>query len=680
MGRILSLEGLRPFFDSPERTLLTRRAQWLARHKAPNYAARAGQTIAGNLVRGGDGKFTSGSGGGEAAKPSPKAQQRAERQQARANEAQAEADTRAQEDAALDAAKPGKERAKLRAQIAKARRDRANARRQARAAEAQAAANAPPDAKPPKEEKPKKGGGGGGKAPKEPKPTDDEKRAEADKQKRARATATAQQAGLAPDAPDALRTARDEGGVTNPALLKLGLIDAAGDATDQGRRAIAALERGDIGSYRAALQDASARLKREALAAKRQAARDAAQAARDAGRVREAPTEGAQQRRSSRYGKRYVNIPSRKGFAVFKDTSGADRWLAITTTAYKDQDNEYISREALKGAVRWGDRGQERGVLRYWHVPGFDLGACDFQATTADDKLLIESGTFNSPAAAQLGHRMAAKGWQMSPGFLHPPDEPRDGVYDHILIFERSACPPGRASNPYTRFLTEDAMDDTKLQQLKELTADNPDLLTALLETATKTDKRAVDAGAVYKDAPEWAQALISRIDALEAAKAFPPAAAETKADPAAEMLDAVETLAPEAELEVEEMDDGPLLTAAEIESIAAAVLAKIAPLLDVEKKIRAMADEIKGSMGGMASKDDTTAQLTKIETRLKTLEGDQPIASGYRASQDSGTALPAALVEALKAQPHSVTPTGAPQTSGNPVADFLSSFNIGGR
>jgi phage head maturation protease len=130
-----------------------------------------------------------------------------------------------------------------------------------------------PDAKEPAaDEKPKAGGGGGGGGGKE-KPTPDEKRAEQDAARAKTADDTAGKVGLRDVA--ALRAAITEGGAESRELRALGLIDDAGDATDQGRRAMTALERGNVGSYRAAVQDAKTRLAREAAAAQRKADKDA---------------------------------------------------------------------------------------------------------------------------------------------------------------------------------------------------------------------------------------------------------------------------------------------------------------------------------------------------------------------------------------------------------------------
>lgn len=653
--------------------------------KAPNYGARMGQTIAGNLVRGEGGKFSSSSGSPSKPASPDKARQQAERAQQRAAEGQAEADTRDREDAYIAGGKNGKERQARRREVAAARRKRAAERRQNRAneritdAQAQAEARWQQQAAKPEKEPKKGGGGGGGKGT----PSDDEKRAAQDKKKRETADRTARDVGIAAGDVEALR----ESAAGNPRATattdRLGLTKQ-GEATDQGRRALVALERGDVRGYQAALQDARARMEREAAAAKRQAERDAKNDPENPANRREAPTAGATRRRSRLY-QRYVvrrpNIKTAGGFAVFKDAAGRERWTAITSSAYEDQDREIITVKGLAHMVAVGDRTGQRGPLRYWHVPGFDLGDCDFQATTADGRFLIESGTFRSKAAADLGRRAAAHGWQMSPGFSHPPHEPYPavvsgrpvGLYDHPIPFERSICPPQRASNPYTRFITKEHAMLTE-EKRKALEALAPDLLDSLLAQVETQKSAADDAGAVYKDAPAWAQALIARIDALEATKTV-------KADmPPPEMVEAGATELADGAMEEAaepepEMDDGPLLTEADLSAIAQAVVAALAPALDIEKKMRGYVDEMKGMLGGgLATKDAAIAELT---TRVGALEGDQPTAAGYRPSTDPATALPPQVAEAFKASPM-VIGSGAAAT-GNPVADFLASFNLGG-
>jgi hypothetical protein len=308
-------------------------------------------------------------------------------------------------------------------------------------------------------------------------------------------------------------------------------------------------------------------------------------------------------------------------FSVFKDSRGADRWLGITTTAYLDIDQEIISTKAIGQAVAIGDLTQQRGPLRYWHVVGLDIGDCDYQAQGGPGgRFLIESGTFRSKGCAKLGQRMAEKGYQMSPGFVHARTQPQNGIYDDIAIYERSPVPNGRAANRFTRFATkEDRMLTTEKEaELKTLLADQPDLLSQLMAQVERTDKAAQQIGVTYKDAPEWAQALITRIDGLEATvKAFTPV--ETKAD---EFVD-------EETIE-EPADDGGMDDAAFAQMLAQAVVQAITPLLDIEKKMAGHLADLKSTMGGyVQQKDDATAaqtaQIAALDAKLKELTGDLP-------------------------------------------------------
>ena len=345
----------------------------------------------------------------------------------------------------------------------------------------------------------------------------------------------------------------------------------------------------------------------------------------------------------------------KEALAVFKDARGAERWLSITTSAYQDRDGEWISRKAIAQAVQRGDETGQRGVLRFWHTPGLDFGDCDYQAAAQDGRFLIESGTFYSPAHAAVVKAAAAKGYQMSPGFVHPATEPKAGVFETIHIFERSFVPPGRASNPYTRLAAKGVdmpveMDAAKRKELEQLAADQPDLLQSLLARVEQTDK-AAQANAVYKDAPEWAQALISQVtDLAEKVKAFeakaPMAPAEMEETGATEMADgmAEEEAAGEAEMEY---DEGPLFGPEDAAVIAQAVVEALAPLLgemkaamNFEKKMQDAMAEIKAGWGGQLAQKDSA--LAELDTRVKALEGEQPRAlQQLRASQNDAQLVP---------------------------------------
>lgn len=148
--------------------------------------------------------------------------------------------------------------------------------------------------------------------------------------------------------------------------------------------------------------------------------------------------------------KKGARVPS---LLVFKDKRGDWRWVTISSTAFRDRDGEIVSTKALADDCARADKDGDYGVLRFWHMPGVDLGDCDFNALRG--RVLIESGTFRSPEIAQ---RVAEKSadYQVSLGFRHPVEQPgKDGVFTTIRRFERSLVPIGRAANPFTSILVK---------------------------------------------------------------------------------------------------------------------------------------------------------------------------------------------------------------------------------
>lgn len=186
-------------------------------------------------------------------------------------------------------------------------------------------------------EKPK-GGGGGGKGGK---PSEEEKARAKAEQRAKTAQQTAESLGLPDRSADELRRARDEGGVASPALQRLGLIDAEGNTTDQGRRALTALELGKPGDYRAAVQDARNRMTREAAASERRAATEARRGEREAARA-------ARQRRMDR----------REALRTLGETQKA------VDTYDPPESARNNARRGLALRKRWGRGGTAVGVAR----------------------------------------------------------------------------------------------------------------------------------------------------------------------------------------------------------------------------------------------------------------------------------------------------------------------------
>lgn len=161
---------------------------------------------------------------------------------------------------------------------------------------------------------------------------------------------------------------------------------------------------------------------------------------------------------------------------VVKEESGRYRWLTVASSGYQDKDGQWVTKAGLQNfAERFMANQKETtvGVIplrpndkpvvyRAWHIgepnpvtkeagPGLDLGYADFAAF--EDGHLILSGLFFDETVGAAFAR-TQKEWGDSIGFFHPPTEPNaQKEFRQIDVFEVSALPMGRASNPFTSTL-----------------------------------------------------------------------------------------------------------------------------------------------------------------------------------------------------------------------------------
>lgn len=651
------------------------------------YNARAGETIAGNLARGGDGKFTS-AGNASAKKPAPTTGRRAvDLQKRRQKPPKGRAAAKPKPRKGPDPAKAA-EREKRR-QEAEARRqqreqeklDRAVANEQKRRqqladrearADAQAKRRAEVEARRAKREadklkrqqQPKPGGGGKGGSAKKPKPAEGD--SDNDTKQQAERTANRSKVGTTLGLDLGPLASLADGDTIDPQtaadLSKRGLIEQQSDGsyttTASGRGVLRAAERGDERQARAMMQRGqelrTAADTREAERAERQAERE---------RTRRQPA------------------GRNKSFAVFKDHTGRYRWLAVSSTAFRDRDGEIVSIKALQRDVARSDESGHYGPLRWWHIPGLDIGDCDFRAVYG--RSLIESGTFRDDRyAAAIKEKD-----EVSLGFLHPiPDPKAPPVFEEIVTFERSVVPfpQGRGSNLFTRLVVKEAKMLTEAKKAVLASRVGPDILAELLSGIEQTEKAADAAGVAYKSAQRVAvmdEATGQWVEVVAKA-AMPPemaAAMDAKAEgDGGEMI--------EDELIEEPMDDPPageyvgdmdpaafkLLISEAVQSVFAPVLEQLA----VADKMRGAADELKSiATAYQTTKDAADAERTQqIEAlsrqlaalkaeqadaiaKIKELEGDQPAAlnTGYRASLNGPPPTGAALKSAPSADPEVV-------------------------
>lgn len=330
---------------------------------------------------------------------------------------------------------------------------------------------------------------------------------------------------------------------------------------------------------------------------------------------------------------------------VFKDARGHDRWLTVSSSAFRDRDKETVSTKALEADVARADADGDYGPLRWWHVKGLDIGDCDFNAMHG--RLLVESGTFRNAAFAEMVKQHAGE-LAVSIGFLHAETEPDAvGVFHHIWRKERSLLPRGKESNPLT-FVSvvskESAMTNEKVDKLKELVGD-PAVVDGLIAGATEVEKAAEAAGLAFKEAGAEAAGA----PAGETAKAKTPATSDSSME---------DEMSPDDAAEDNAEGEPPAKPAKKAKMTRDTVGA-----MSVDEFAGRMGEAFKASMAAMvesqkattAAVEKLTASFSTLDERLKTLEGEQPaiVRQAHVASQegDIAGALKEALKETLKTQ-----------------------------
>jgi hypothetical protein len=351
---------------------------------------------------------------------------------------------------------------------------------------------------------------------------------------------------------------------------------------------------------------------------------------------------------------------SENSFTVFKDDTDAWRWLARTTTAYRDRDNEIITTKALEADADRMNASKQYGPLRYWHLgqpdpfnaenpagPGVDIGTCDYSIVIG--RTSIESGTFKSFA---IGKAFAenADDYELSPGFFHPVDQPNGaGEYDQIHRFERSVVPIkyGRASNLFTGMTVKGAGMDQQTYDARVktfLTDMNdkgvpPEVAAGALAGMEQADKSAQQQGIAYKSEDLWGAV----ITALKAAVAPPQAAVEVaeKAPPPPDQAAAPAAPAatdteagPEGSPEDETQDESEYIgdmSVADFEQLLMDTFQQAIQQFGsaITTSMGALDEAVKGMGYARTKSEGEIAELKKqnanLATRVNALEGDQP-------------------------------------------------------
>ena len=353
------------------------------------------------------------------------------------------------------------------------------------------------------------------------------------------------------------------------------------------------------------------------------------------------------------------------------------RWLGVSSNAYEDREREIVSAKALEADAERMDADGTFGPLRWWHVgevkytqpldwttaiagPGLDIGTCDFSMVVG--RMAVEGGSLHPAIGPALAEK--AGEFQMSRGFAHPADEPdASGVYHHIRTFERSLLPRGKAANPFTAIQVNKESDMATTKEKIQALADrffggDAAKAEAVVADVTAKDKEIEASGVAFKgdgDAPATTT-VGADVTATMVAAGVPTtvgapvtATVTVKADGAASVtLDEVKADGEGVEVEVEaegedmsfvgDMTIDELVTAL-APALAAAIGEAMKPAmaeLDATKGALAEAQKELSALKGVATKE--AGVIASLDQRVKELEGDAPGQRGYRATTDAAT------------------------------------------
>ena len=322
-------------------------------------------------------------------------------------------------------------------------------------------------------------------------------------------------------------------------------------------------------------------------------------------------------------------VPVFAELTVLKEASGRERWVTISSGGFEDRDGEVVSTGFLRSCVALADRTKERGPLRIFHIPGADVGGCDFQAVIGEPGFLLESGLFDQTpagekAAAYYAEHAGEYGCSIKFLYVNRTD---DGVYlAPGVIVERSLLPRGKAAFPWSALsLSEVAkmaqLDDAKRAELERVLGN--DLAAVVLGQLEESAKALAGAGIRFKevveaDAAEAAAGQDAQTDGPDGAAPAAEGEGEKALAGQPEAPQAFEVvLEPEVLASVAEQ-----ATASIAAQIPELVTAQMQPMTDNLNALQAVVEKLAGDVAALARSDDAkvaekVANLPRATVRL---------------------------------------------------------------
>ena len=423
------------------------------------------------------------------------------------------------------------------------------------------------------------------------------------------------------------------------------------------------------------------------------------------------------------------------GFRVFATKAGS-RWLSFSSNAFQDREGEIFTTKSLEEAVKEADQLGGHGPLRLYHVPGADVGTCDFQAVVG--RFLVESGTFDKTSMGEKAEEFflqnVDKKFGVSIGFKFRKGDETDKVYEWLQIFERSVCPPEAAANKWTQFLPAGGktlpLDSKKKDFLSEVLG--KDLAEEVITVAEDETKALEDTVAFKEEGEETkveeeekagkpsekADDILTKLGTLKmlVGKVADEGLKKQLSDAIGEVIDILPATAEAAKKETEEeeekvsssdektseeeaekppeeeaekSDDGTGSEAALVQLVAEAVKLANAPLVEAISNVQSQVADLSEGQEGLKSRIDTFSQEQEGQKTVLTelqKSDDEKIADLFKAkagpigSPASGS--PDNVLEGEKADPLKSALEGEGNGKENPAAPYIDDLfaKVGGK
>lgn len=139
---------------------------------------------------------------------------------------------------------------------------------------------------------------------------------------------------------------------------------------------------------------------------------------------------------------------------LFRDKSGAYRYIAVASNNRFDKDGECFPAKAHEEFCAWANASKQLPELWLWHVPGSRIGKADTTAFDADTGFRVTLGTIDKGMEHVAEALTKMSGLAMSHGYTYEVSDLVDGIYEHYRTFEESVLPSAKvAANIGTTFM-----------------------------------------------------------------------------------------------------------------------------------------------------------------------------------------------------------------------------------